>query len=49
MKVNLVVNSKKVVLNNYVQRVFTNIIVSLVKTLKGVSKKIKHIQIEITI
>lgn len=48
MKISLVVNNKNIVLNTYVQKVFISVILTLVKTLKGVGKKVKSIEIRIT-
>lgn len=47
MNITLEVNYKKIALNTYVKKVFVQVIIALVKTLKGVDKKINVVKIEI--
>lgn len=48
MKITLEVNSRKITLNTYVKKVFVEVILALVRTLKGVSEKINVVKIEIS-
>jgi len=47
--IELKVNGKKIAMNDYVQRVFENVLVALVSTLKGVDENWKEMEITLRI
>jgi hypothetical protein len=48
MKVELVVDGKRIPLNNFVQKVFCNVVSALISALKGVDENWKEVEIRLT-
>ena len=48
MKVELVVDGKRIPLNTFVQKVFCNVVSALISALKGVDEDWKEVEIRLT-
>jgi hypothetical protein len=48
MKVELVVDGKRIPLNTFVQKVFCNVVSALISALKGVDEDWKEVEIKLT-